>query len=334
MNEAQTDCVTEIVKTIMEHRRFLVTTHVRPDGDALGSMLAMVFALRRLGKTADAYCQDPVPRTYSFLPGSHTIRDGASLDFHHDVAVFVDCGDHHRVGARLAAYTKGMPLLINIDHHVSANPFGDISWVDPSASSTCEMLYDLFNRMRLVIDPEIACQLYTGLMTDTGSFRFSNTNRRVLEIAAKLVEAGADPSGIAERVFESALPQTLHLLARMLSSVSFHADGRLATGELSLRMFTDTGTTPAESEGFINHLRSVQPVTMAMLFREEEGGIIHVSLRSKDRVDVAVFAQRYNGGGHRRAAAFRVNGNLEGIRSEFTGKAIAYLLGSAEVDES
>lgn len=99
-------------------------------------------------------------------------------------------------------------------------------------------------------------------------------------------------------------------------------------------MFTDTGTTPAESEGFINHLRSVQPVTMAMLFREEEGGIIHVSLRSKDRVDVAVFAQRYNGGGHRRAAAFRVNGNLEGIRSEFTGKAIAYLLGSAEVDES
>lgn len=325
MSKTRNECIAQIVKCIAANRRFLVTTHVRPDGDALGSMLAMVSALRRMGRRADAYCQDPVPQSYSFLPGAQEVQTGLPPESSYDAAVFVDCGDHDRVGEQLTAHTREMPLLINIDHHVSNRPFAHVSWVEASASSTCEMLFDLFNHLPIVIDAPLACQLYTGLMTDTGSFRFSNTSHRVLEIASKLVDAGAEPATIAQRVFESAQPQTLHLLARMLATVSFHADGRLATGELSVDMFRETGTNPTESEGFINHLRSVKAVVMAMLFREDEKGIIHVSMRSKDSVDVAAFAQSNGGGGHRRAAAFRVRGELQSVRNEFTQRAVDYV---------
>ncbi len=322
---AGSDPIQEIVKVILANRRFIVTTHVRPDGDALGSLLALVFMLRRLGKQVDAYCQDPVPHLYAFLPGADTVLQGVPPNTHHDAAILVDCGDLLRVGPQLAEKIRQLPLLINIDHHVSSESFGHVCWIESSASSTCEMLFHLFGHLPAAIDPEIATQLYTGMLTDTGSFRFSNTNKSVLEIAAKLVEAGAEPALIAERVFDSTLPQTLRLLARVLSTVSFHADNRLATAELSLGMYAETSTTPAESEGFINHLRSVEPVRMAMMFREDEGGIIHVSTRSKGSVDVAAFAQRHGGGGHKRAAAFRVEGGIDEVRREYTRQAVKYL---------
>lgn len=322
---AGSDQIQEIVRVILAKQRFIVTTHVRPDGDALGSLLAMAFMLRRLGKQVDAYCQDPVPHLYAFLPGADTVLQGVPPNTHHDAAILVDCGDLLRVGPQLAEKIRKLPLLINIDHHVSSEAFGHACWIESSASSTCEMLFRLFGHLPATIDPEIATQLYTGMLTDTGSFRFSNTNKSVLEIAAKLVDAGAEPAHIAERVFDSALPQTLKLLARVLSTVSFHADNQLATAELSLGMFAETSTTPAESEGFINHLRSVEPVRMAMMFREEERGVIHVSTRSKGSVDVAAFAKRHGGGGHERAAAFRVKGEIDEVRREFTRQAVKYL---------
>lgn len=327
MGMARSDRIQEVVQAILANQRFIVTTHVRPDGDALGSLLAMAFMLRRLGKQVDMYCQDPMPHLYAFLPGADSVIQGVPPNTHHDAAILVDCGDLLRVGPQLAEKIRELPMLINIDHHVSSESFGHACWVESSASSTCEMLFDLFEHLPAAIDPEIATQLYTGLLTDTGSFRFSNTNKRVLEIASKLVEAGADPARIAERVFDSALPQTLKLLARVLSTVSFHADNELATAKLSLGMFAETSTTPAESEGFINHLRSVEPVRMAMLFREDESGVIHVSTRSKGSVDVAAFAQRHGGGGHKRAAAFRVRGGIDEVRREFTQQAVRYLEG-------
>lgn len=325
MSNSRNDRIQEIVTSIMANRRFIVTTHVRPDGDALGSLLAMVSMLRRLGREADAYCQDPVPHLYAFLPGAESVLQGVPPSSGYDAAILVDCGDLLRVGPQLAERIRELPLLINIDHHVSSTAFGTISWVETNASSTCEMLFDLFEHLPAALDQDMAVQLYTGILTDTGSFRFSNTSGRVLEIAARLVEAGAEPARIAERVFDSALPQTLQLLARVLSTVSFHADNRLATAELSQRMLMETSATPAESEGFINHLRSVEPVRMAMMFREDESGVIHVSMRSKGKVDVAVFAQCQGGGGHSRAAAFRVRGTMEEVRREYTRQAMNYL---------
>lgn len=328
MNNTKDPAVRKITEIIERDNRFLVATHVRPDGDAVGSLLGMTFILRKLGKEADPYCQDPVPPAYAFLPGSGEILHHLDSPSEYDTAIFVDCGSYLRVGNGLADSIRGIPTLINIDHHVSKAPFGNPFWVTPAVSSTCEMLYHLSRDLRLPLDAVIASQLYTGLLTDTGSFRFSNTSRSVLQIAAELVAAGARPADIAEQVYESASPQSIQLLARMLATIAFAADNRLATAELSQKMFKETATTPVDSEGFINHLRSVEPVELAMLFREDDNGKVHVSMRSKGNVDVAAFAQRYDGGGHRRAAAFHVSGDLQKMRDEFTQQALNYLLGA------
>jgi bifunctional oligoribonuclease and PAP phosphatase NrnA len=325
MNNPQHDIIQEIGASIQLSERFLVATHVRPDGDAIGSVLSMTHLLHRLGKKADPYCQDPVPTAYRFLPGAHLIRDRVLQPEHYDVAILVDCGDFLRVGAVLAESIGQAPFLISIDHHVAHSSFGNIYWNDASASSACEMLYDLCLSLPLTIDADLATALYTGLLADSGSFRFSNTNQRILEIAANLVAAGADPAFIAQQVYDSASVESLRLLAMVLATISFHAGDRLATAELSGKMFVETAASPADAEGFINFLRSVKTVEMAMLFREGTDGKVHISMRSKGKVDVARFAQKQGGGGHRHAAAFEVSGALPAIRSRFTQEALTYL---------
>jgi bifunctional oligoribonuclease and PAP phosphatase NrnA len=325
MSSSEYDSIENLVVSIRSNQRFLVATHVRPDGDAIGSVLSMTRLLLRMGKRADPYCQDPAPTAYKFLPAAQSIRNTVSQPSLYDVAVLVDCGELLRVGPSLLESIRQIPFLISIDHHVSHTPFGDLFWNRTSASSTCEMLYDLCLSLELTIDGDLATTLYTGLLADTGSFRFSNTNQRVLEIAADLVASGADPAFIAEQVYDSASVESLHLLARVLATLTFHANGRLATAEMNQKMFSETAAAPADAEGFINFLRSVKPVEMAMLFREGTEGNVHVSMRSKGEVDVASFARRQGGGGHRHAAAFEVSGRLGAIRSRFTQEAQLYL---------
>ncbi len=325
MNKPKDDIIPEIVASIQLSQSFLVATHVRPDGDAIGSVLSMTHLLHRLGKKADPYCQDPVPTAYRFLPGASSIRDRILQPSRYDVAILVDCGDFLRVGPALAGAIEQVPFLISIDHHVAHASFGNLYWNRTSASSACEMLYDLGLRLPVTIDADLATTLYTGLLADSGSFRFSNTNQRVLEIAAKLVAAGADPAFIAEQVYDSASVESLRLLTMVLATLSFHGSDRLATAEMSQNMFAETAASPADAEGFINFLRSVKSVEMAMLFREGTEGQVHVSMRSKGDVDVAGFAQRQGGGGHRHAAAFEVPGRLPAVRSRFTTEALAYL---------
>ncbi|MGD9503889.1 MAG: bifunctional oligoribonuclease/PAP phosphatase NrnA [Syntrophobacteraceae bacterium] len=309
----------EIAAAISERGKFLVATHYNPDGDAIGSLLATVYMLRSLGKEADAYCRDPAPAGQAFLAGADAIRNDGAAPSLYEAAILVDCGDLHRVGPKLEKVVKDAPFLINIDHHASSAPFGDVYWVEPTASSTCEMLYDLGLELSVKLTPEIAAQLYTGVLTDTGSFRFSNTSRRVFDIAARLVDAGADPGRIAEEVYDSASPQRLRLLTKVLSTTAFHADNSLATADLTRKMLEETGALgAADSEGFINLLRSVATVRVAVLFREEKDGGVHVSMRSKGDVDVSVFAQNRGGGGHKRAAAFRAQGDVASVRARIT----------------
>jgi len=330
MSNPTTDMIQEIAHAIQFNQRFLVATHIRPDGDAVGSVLAMTKMLRQLGKQADAYCNDPVPMAYRFLPLVETIRDRVSQPSRYEVAILVDCGDFGRVGTALADAITQVPFLIGIDHHVSHEGFGNIFWNDAGASSTCEMLYDLSLRLSLTVDSDLATALYTGILADSGAFRFSNTNQRVLEIAARLVAAGAHPAFIAEQVYDSTSVQSLRLLARILATLSFYGEDRLATAEISQEMFSETGSSPSDAEGFINFLRSVRTVAMAILFREGADGKIHVSLRSKGTTDVAAFARRRGGGGHRHAAAFETDGTLAAVRSRFTSEALSYLADSGE----
>ncbi len=325
MSKLKTDTIGQIVAAIDRNQRFLVATHIRPDGDAIGSVLAMASMLRKMGKNADAYCQDPAPPSQEFMFGVHDILHNGVEVRHYDVAILVDCGDKHRVGERLESELGHVPLLINIDHHISSTPFGDIYWVEADASSTCELLYDLCHKLPVALDETIATQLYTGILMDTGSFRFANTTRKALEVAAELVDAGAAPAYIAEQVYDSVSPNRLRLLGEMLADLAFHADQRLVTGVITPAMYERTDTTPTDSESFINYLRSVNTVQVAILFRAETDGRVYASLRSKGDVDVASFAQRHGGGGHRRAAAFRVEGNFDALRRQLTAEVLQYL---------
>jgi bifunctional oligoribonuclease and PAP phosphatase NrnA len=325
MNESRLEILSRIVSAVSDRQRFLVATHMRPDGDAIGSVLAMTNMLCKLGKDADAYCQDSAPPSQDFLSGAREIRhDGVQVSDYQAV-ILVDCGDLERVGVALAVQLPEAGFLINIDHHVSSKSFGDIYWVEPDASSTCEMLYELSRALPLDMDETLAAQLYTGLLLDTGSFRFANTSRRALEIAAALVDAGVQPDYIAERVFDSLTPNRLRLLAEVLGSLEYHADERLVTGMITPDMYLRTATSSIDSESFINHLRSVKTVVVAILFRHETDGTVYASLRSKGDVDVASFAERYGGGGHRRAAALRIKGDFDSVRRQITDAALNYL---------
>ncbi|MBZ4659061.1 MAG: phosphoesterase, RecJ domain protein [Desulfacinum sp.] len=325
MSETSLSVLNDIQQVIRRATRLAVATHVRPDGDAVGALLATVTLLRKLGKQADAYCQDPPPPGHDFLEGAESIRHLWDAGAAYDAAILVDCGEFQRVGEDLARKIAQVPVLVNIDHHMNHDPFGTVAWVDPQASSTCEMLYVLCRHVGVEVDKALAGQLYTGILTDTGSFRFSNTTHQVLTIAADLVARGADPAFIAGRIYDSASPGRLHLLARVLNTVEYHADDRLATAELTQAMFRETRTGREDAEGFINHLRSVKTVLMAILFREDPDQVVHVSLRSKDPVDVAAFARIYGGGGHRHAAAFRMEGGLDRVREAVTQAAVALL---------
>jgi bifunctional oligoribonuclease and PAP phosphatase NrnA len=326
MTETQSVKIREIISTIREYERFIVATHVRPDGDAIGSVLGMKLILQRLGKSAVGLSQDKFPPEFEFLPGTEEIRSRPSPSADYDVAILVDCGDFDRVGNEISEFIRTrVPIVINIDHHCMHMPFGNVYWVETSASSTCEMLFDICTCLSLPLDADLASLLYTGILTDTGSFRFSNTNRRVFEVVSMLVESGADPVRIAGQVYDSASPEKLNLLARVLGTIEFHCRSRIATAELTLGMLAGTAATYMDSEGFINHLRSVKSVDLAILFREGNDGLIHVSLRSKEGIDVARFAQRHGGGGHRQAAACRIPGTLNSVRSMLTSEAATYI---------
>ncbi len=325
MSEQKTSKIRRVISAIRDNDRFMVATHVHPDGDALGSLLGMKFILERLGKKADIFAQDKIPPEFEFLPQTKAIRNKPIQSAKYDAAILVDCGDFERVGDELAGFISGLPFIINIDHHVPNRPFGNISWVEQSACSTCEMLFDLCMSLSLAPDANLSSVLYTGLITDTGSFRFSNTNRRVLEVAAVLVEMGADPVYLATQIYDSATPEKLKLLAQVLGTLQFHTGARIVTAELSRSMLANSSSSYMDSEGFINHLRSVKSADLAILFREVNDGLIHVSMRSREGIDVAKLAQRYGGGGHKQAAACRISGTLHAVRSMFVGEAVSYM---------
>jgi phosphoesterase RecJ-like protein len=326
MSKQDTLKIKEIISALLKNQRFMVATHVRPDGDAIGSLLAMKLILQRLGKKVDIYAQDRFPPEFDFLPDAGEVGSTPPDSAEYEVAILVDCGDLDRVGEELVGFIGArVPFVINIDHHIPNNPFGSIYWTRPSASSTCEMLFDLCMALSLAPDAGLASLLYTGIMTDTGSFRFSNTNQRVFEKVSILVEAGADPAYIATQVYDSAPPGKLKLLAQVLDTVEFHAGSRIASAQLTRSMLSNSSASYMDSEGFINHLRSVKSVDLAILFREGSDGLVHVSMRSKEGIDVAKLAQRHGGGGHRQAAACRIPGSLRSVRPMFIGEAASYI---------
>jgi phosphoesterase RecJ-like protein len=325
----------DLLRKIRQGNRFLLVSHVNPDGDAIGSELSLARILRRLGKGAVVWNRDPTPSLYLPLPGSDRIHVGeeppAGFPEKFDAVIVLECPSPDRTGVE--AHLSALPI-VNIDHHLGNQHYGVVNWVDSAAPAVGEMVYRLAQALKVSLEPEVASALYLTLVTDTGGFRFSNATPAAFEAAATLVREGAHPEQVSQWLYESQPLAVLKLLGEMIPTFELHAGGRIATVRLTQAMFAKVGAGPGDSEGLIDYARSVAGVDAVALIREREDGSHKVSLRSRGEVDVERVARHHGGGGHRNAAGFALEGDGEAVRKQVAEELAAALSGegmSAEV---
>jgi phosphoesterase RecJ-like protein len=297
----------EVLEVLEVGRRFVLLAHLYPDGDVLGSQLGLGLALRALGRQVAFACSHPVPEPFHFLPGAGELQQWKEGRGDFDVVITLDCPDPSRVGGLLDGCRQPGTRVLNIDHHADNRRYGDVNWIEPAAAATGEMLYELLEAAGLPLTRDIAVNLYTAIVTDTGSFRYSNTSPKTFRIAARLVEAGVDPADIANRLYETRHLAGLHLLGRILQQVEANSDGTVAWVVIDRSQAESADLL--EAEDFVTYPRSIRAAKVAVLFRELPGEV-KVSLRAKGEVDVARIAARFGGGGHRNAAGVVLKGEL------------------------
>lgn len=306
----------------------LISTHKSPDGDALGSQLGLMLTLEKMGKTVIAHNLDPVPEIYRFLPQYERIRIGKPVQGRYDAFIVVD-SDPSRTG--LFDKTYPADVLINIDHHITNTLAWPLTWLDTAASAAGEMIFTLVQELGVRIDRDIALCLYTAVFTDTGSFRYSNTTPESMKIAATLLEAGADPWLVTENVYESFSYPRLKLLGTVIANMERSVDGRTAWVVVTEELYRRTNTTSEDTDNFVNFVRSVKGVEVAILFRQTGSAQYKISMRSKGRVDLSGLAQSFGGGGHKNAAGGVLDGTLEEVTKRVladVGKTIAAQIGN------
>lgn len=300
--------IQKIADLIRRHNSCLLLTHVSPDGDGLGSLLALALGLESIGLRAFPACADPVPAIYRFLPTADRIRSDLPPQMPM-LAICVDADGLGRVG-RFGADLERFCAVIDIDHHATEKAFGDLQWVDPQAAASGELVYRLLRGMAVQITPDIATCLYSAIITDTGRFCYSNTTPRALRIAAELVRAGASPPRIYREVYESKSFSASRLLGLALGRLQQAENRRVVFSTLTQEDFGAAGSTPDETEGIVDHLRAVREARAAALFVELPDGAVRVSMRSRGSVDVGEVALHFGGGGHMNAAGCTVPGPL------------------------
>jgi phosphoesterase RecJ-like protein len=307
-----------VIDKIKEGKRFLVVSHVNPEGDALGSLLGLALALKGLGKEVVPYLEDPVPAPFEFLPGAGEVFHSLENETPFDATFAVDCGQIDRLGKAFLAFNQ-RGTLINIDHHVSNDNFGNINIVIPEASATAEIIYDLCKAGEVNITPDIAANLYVGIHTDTGSFRYSSATSKSFVNAGELVRLGADPRDIAVQVYENYPAKKFKLLGMVLNTLEVVGegfDGKIATLVVTIDMINNTGADKADIDGFVNYARSVEGVGVGVLLRECGPEDYKISFRSKGDIDISTVAQSFGGGGHVNAAGCNIRGSLEEVKNK------------------
>ncbi|GAB4234265.1 MAG: bifunctional oligoribonuclease/PAP phosphatase NrnA [Acidobacteriota bacterium] len=319
----------EVAAFLLQPRRILITSHERPDGDSIGSQLAMAEALEQLGKEVAVVNKDPMPPNYRRLPGASRIRLAPRVEGRFDALLILECNNLERSGV---AGLEGIPA-VNIDHHPVNDHYGVLNWIDPEAAAVAEMLLELLKRMPVRITPTIAANLYAGILTDTGSFQFNNTRPATFRAAADLVEAGADPAWVAEEVLLSQSEARLRLIARLIDTMGFDSTRQIAWILLTRKMLEETGAQANDTEGLVNYPLSVEGVRICAFFREETENRYRVSLRSKGELDVGRVARELGGGGHRNAAGLTLEGPFEEARDRLV-RALQQLLESEGEGES
>lgn len=301
-------------KFLLEHDDYLIVSHVQPDGDAVSSTLAVGWLLSRLGKKFTMINEGVIPkRMNSLWHADELINMSEQLPQRSFSRVIcVDCADFERVGRTKELFTEDA-MIVNIDHHPTNNRYGALNVVLPEAAATAEILFDLLSLFDVEWDVEVATAIYTGLLTDTGGFRYSNTTPKVMSIASKLLSYGVNGPEIAESLLEEMTLPQLNVLVKALNTLTISPDGKIAWVHVTPQHMLDAGAINEDLEGIVNYPRNIQGVEVGILFKQVNTGAVKVSLRSAGKVDVAALAQSFGGGGHVRAAGCRIEGDLEDI---------------------
>jgi phosphoesterase RecJ-like protein len=316
----------DIGAVLRANQKFAVLGHVRPDGDALGSQIALALSLKQLGKEVRVWNEDGMLEKYSFVPCAEILSKppAAAEDF--DVAIALDTAIQNRLGTTVAAI-RSTKIWINIDHHESNPGYGDIVHLDPAAPATGQIVFELIKSQGLPLDREIAENLYVAISTDTGSFQYPNTTARTFEIAAELIRTGVDVGRVSKLLYENYPRRRIELLRALLETMQFEPNGRVARFSLSLALAQQLKVLPEDNEGLIDHLRAVRGVIVAIFFEELVDGKVRVSMRSKSAaVNVSAICQKFGGGGHPAAAGARVRGSLAEVEKNVT-EAVCYVVG-------
>jgi phosphoesterase RecJ-like protein len=302
----------QICNEVLARQSFLLTSHARPDGDSIGSQLAMAFALDALGKDVRVVNADPAPEHYFEFPGVDRIEIAAQVpeSARADTVIVMECGDLSRTGVQ---GFEGR-FIINIDHHVGNRMYGAVNWFDESAAACAEMVFDVIRGLGVALSPEIATHIYLAILTDTGSFHHSNITPRTFDICRQCVEAGVNPGTMARRIFDSNSFGKLKLIGALLDRMELLDDGRLAVLYLDDAMLRACGCTNNDTEGLINLPLTAREIQAVVFFKAAPDGSVRVSMRSKYDVDVRLVANAFGGGGHKNAAGFTVAGPLEQAR--------------------
>ncbi len=314
---------------------FVITTHIHPDGDAAGSVIGLCLALRGMNRDAATILAQPLPPSYLFLPGSGLVMAAAGDTGEPGSAqlqgkrfacgIVLDCTSLDRAGKEMAGILENCDSLINIDHHISNTGFGAVNIVDAGASATGEILYRIMDSLGIRISPDVATNLYTAIVTDTGSFQYQNATSRCHLAVSMLLDLGANQRNVQQCLNEQKNLSSIRLLEKGLSTLTLEQDGRIAWMSLPRRFFEETGCRLDDSEDFVNYPKSVAGVEVGILFKEVDDGVIRVGLRSKNIVDVNILAGRFGGGGHERAAGCTVRGTLQEVEALVVGAARDYL---------
>lgn len=308
----------QVVEVIESKRRFAITSHIRPDGDSLGSSLGLYWLLRALDKDAEVIMRDAVPHAYQKLPGADAVRVTPRVDRQYDVVFVIECSDVTRPGL----IDLERQFVVNIDHHSTTALFGDINWLDSTASAVGEMIYNLCKALGVRVTKEIAECVYTALITDTGSFHYSNTSERTFKVASELVRAGVKPAKVSQAVFANHPWSKIELLSEVLSTARRDSSGRVAWLSQTLDMLERASASDEDADGFVNYPMSCGEVEACAFFKETAPGLFRVSLRSKCDLNVARIAERFGGGGHRNAAGCTFQGTLEDAERDIVGQIV------------
>ena len=314
----ESDTLQRAAEEIRRRRRFVIASHVRPDGDAIGSQLAMAYALRGLGKEARIVNRDPPPLPLLSFPGVADIEIAERIDDTGDAVIVMESGDLSRTG--VAGLDAG--FVINIDHHVGNTMYGAVNWFDVSAAACGEMVFDLVRELRVPLTYEIAVHVYVAILTDTGSFHYSNISPRTFDTCRQCVEAGVNPQAVARAVFDSNSLGRLKLFGAVLSGMQLDAAGQVATLTVDEQLLADCGATYEDTDGLINLPLTVKGIQAVIFFKKIGPDDWRISLRSKSSIDVNAVAKQFGGGGHKNASGCSATGSLDGLKALFQKKVL------------